>query len=55
MKFLRFLLGFICGIWTLIVTVIGFVAGGIIGYELAKDERSERPDYSRPYKYSEYK
>lgn len=54
MKFLRFLWGFICGIWTLIATAIGFITGGIVVYGLTRDTQPKRQDYCRT-SYSEYK
>lgn len=54
MKFLRFLWGFICGVWTLIVAAIGFIVGGIVGYGLTKDTEPKRRDYGR-ISYSDYR
>lgn len=54
MKFLRFLWGFICGIWTLVIAIIGMIIGGTVGYELGNDDRPRRRDYSKPYDYSEH-
>ena len=54
MKFLRFLWGFICGVWTLIIAAIGFIVGGIVGYGLTKDTEPKRQDYGR-ISYSDYR
>ena len=33
MKFLRFLLGFLCGIWSMITCAVGFIIGIAVAYD----------------------
>ena len=51
MKFLRFLWGFICGIWTLLVAVLGFLLGYSGGYGVGKDYGT-RTSYISPSRVS---
>ena len=49
MKFLRFLWGFICGVWTLIVAVVAFMCGGASGFALGTSHSPRRVSYNSTY------
>ena len=53
MKFLRFLFGFLCGVWTLIVATVAFIGGNISGYGLGK-VGSEKSSYSGRVSYNTF-
>lgn len=44
MKTIRFLWGFICGVWTLVVAVCAYLIGAGTAYNLTDNQRNHRVD-----------